>query len=145
MDNTIIMMLCSHFNSQALFKPIPIIIHFQGSVINTNKGIHEASRVTPDANAYTLKNFLNVTFRPQNMVKVIYPKPAAINVMPTALTKKMLLLNHGASNSRVVRLARAKKAEDTTKNPADCCSPTLCCDSVKKAPGVPSTFASERK
>ena len=47
---------------------MPIISHFQGSVIKINNGIQDARSVTPEANAYTLKNRRNVTFRPQNRV-----------------------------------------------------------------------------
>jgi len=85
---------CFHVSPQVFLNPMYISHNFQGSVNHRKNGSHDMKRVTPDEKAYRLKIIGKEVRFPRIMTIVIYPKPDEINIVPDALTKKMIAMIH---------------------------------------------------
>ena len=135
-ESPIIRNACIHLNPHPLTMPRAISSHFHGSVSQTNKGIQDARRVTPVANAYTAKNFANATRLPMVIVMTIKPIPARTKGMAMELTNNMPTIRTGLSWIQV-RLAPEKKRLDVSRKPEDFPNPTSLGNSLKKWLGEP--------
>jgi len=137
MESPIIRNACIHLNPHPLTMPVAMSSHFQGSVSQTNRGIQDASRVTPAVKAYTAKSLLNVARLPMVMVMAIKPIPAAIRGMPTAFISNMPAIRTGFSLIQV-RLAPVKNRLDISKKPKGFPNPTFSGNSPKNCLGEPN-------
>ena len=81
MEHPIIKIACIHLNPHALTMPMAMSSHFQGSVIQTNRGIHDANMVTPAAKANTANSLVKLTRLITVMVMIRNAVPAVTKGM----------------------------------------------------------------
>ena len=89
MEHPIIKIACIHLNPHALTMPMAMSNHFQGSVIQTNKGIQDANMVTPAAKANTANSLVKLTRLITVMVMIRNAVAAVTNGMAIAFISNM--------------------------------------------------------